>query len=256
MRTEARRERVLTAVSQPGWLGSLADFIPLQWLMKLPTELQRNSHGQASAVTPPLASPAPITPAVSHVEASPPIKAPLLRLVVVLVIAASGLFWDLWTKHQVFAWLGFRGVHPVWKGQILGMSIRFQLETTFNYGALWGIGQGKSWLFASLSFVALAAIAWFLWNRQAIATRWLTVVTGLLLAGTLGNLFDRLGLHGWKSDEGTVYAVRDFLDFYFFNDSFHWATFNFADSYLVIGACMLVIHSFWFAPAEETAKQP
>ena len=67
-----------------------------------------------------------------------------------------------------------------------------------------------------------------------------------LLAGTLGNLFDRLGLHGLKDLRGeTVYAVRDFLDFWFFNDGFHWATFNFADMYLVVGACMLVLQSFW-----------
>ena len=60
-----------------------------------------------------------------------------------------------------------------------------------------------------------------------------------------GNLYDRLGLHGWKDANGQIYGVRDFLDFVFFNGGFHWATFNFADSYLVTGAIMLVLHSFW-----------
>ena len=190
----------------------------------------------------------------------------MMRLLLVGVIAFIGLGWDLWTKREVFAQLGCPGevfgekdrpgLFPVWKGQVAGVSIRFELKTTLNHGALWGMGQGQTWLFASLSLVAIGAIAYFLWNRQAVASRWLTVVTGLLLAGTLGNLFDRLGLHGLRDLQGQpVYAVRDFLDFWFFNDGFHWATFNFADSYLVVGACMLVLHSFWIPPEEPVAAK-
>ncbi len=216
MRTEARRER-------------------------LESEVVTDTTG-SSTPSPPGASP----------ETSVPSRPPAVRLLVVVVLAIVGLGWDLWTKQEVFAQIGYPGMAPVWKGQIAGVSIRFELATTFNHGALWGMGQGQTWLFASLSFVAIAAIAYFLWNGQAIASRWLTVVTGLLLAGTLGNLFDRLGLHRYKDDKGAiVYAVRDFLDFWFFNDSFHWATFNCADIYLVVGACMLVIHSFW-VPADAT----
>jgi len=177
---------------------------------------------------------------------------PFARLIVFALLAVSGVTWDLYSKWYVFNWLGCPGSTPIWKGPFLGVPVQFDLATTFNHGALWGIGQNQTWVFASLSFVAIAAIAYFLWNRQAIASRWLTVVTGLLLAGTLGNLFDRLGLHRYKDDSGAiVYAVRDFLDFWFFNDSFHWATFNCADIYLVVGACMLVIHSFW-VPADAT----
>jgi signal peptidase II len=176
------------------------------------------------------------------------------RRIFVCLLGLCGLGWDLWSKQEVFAQLGHPGVLPVWRGQILGVAIQFQLETTFNRGALWGMGQGQTWLFASLSFVAVGAIAYFLWNRQAISTRWLTLATGLLLAGTLGNLFDRLGLHGWKDGQGQpVYAVRDFLDFHFFN-AFHWATFNVADTYLVVGACILVLHSMWM-PVEQKIPQ-
>lgn len=227
MRTEARRESVITA----------------------DLDLAR----QVEAVS----SPPPGAKVSTHTFTVE--RPPMVRMAVVGVVAVLGLAWDLWTKQQVFAQLGAQGTYPVWKGQILGMSIRFQLETTFNHGALWGMGQGKSWLFATLSVVALGAMAYFLWTRQAIASRWLTTITGLLLAGTLGNLYDRLGLHGWQdAKHQTVYAVRDFLDFYFFNDSFHWATFNFADSYLVVGACMLALHSFWIGephtnpPAEKS----
>ena len=223
MRTEARRERILTSA-----IGSV---LPVDQMMDAGRGETNMSNCQFATTRP-----------------------PMRRLLIVAALAIAGLSWDLWSKREVFAQLncqGCPGFRHMWKGQLLGVSIRFQLETTFNHGALWGMGQGMTWLFASLSFVAVAAILYFLWNRQAIATLWLTVVTGLLLAGTLGNLFDRLGLHGWKDKNGhVVYGVRDFLDFYFFNDRFHWATFNFADSYLVIGACMLVLNTLW-TPIDE-----
>ena len=124
---------------------------------------------------------------------------------------------------------------------------------TFNHGALWGMGQGQTWFFATLSFVAVGVIAYFVWSGQVTVSKWLTVATGLLLAGTLGNLFDRLGLHGCKDINGqAIYAVRDFLDCWFFGN-FHWATFNFADMYLVVGAIMLVVHSFFVPPHEASS---
>ena len=69
-----------------------------------------------------------------------------------------------------------------------------------------------------------------------------SIETGFVTAGALGNLYDRLGLHGWRDEDGAVYAVRDFLYFRFF-ETFDWAIFNFADSFLVTGAIMLVLHS-------------
>ena len=68
------------------------------------------------------------------------------------------------------------------------------------------------------------------------------------MAGTLGNLFDRLGLHGLLSEEGQVeYAVRDFMYIKIIN----WPIFNFADTYLVTGAIMLLIQSFFVGQKEE-----
>ena len=218
--------------------------------------VEPSNAGNRTPASATVTDPAPMVPlAVSSVTHSAS-----LRLLAVAAISLGGLAWDLWSKHQVFAALGCPqvllpgpGVHPIWKGQVLGVAVQFQLETAINRGALWGMGQGQSWLFATLSFVAVGVIAYFLWNGQVTASRWLTVATGLLLAGTLGNLFDRLGLHGIRDENGqAVYAVRDFLDWFF--GTFHWATFNFADTYLVAGAIMLVVHSF-FVPPQETERR-
>ena len=177
----------------------------------------------AGNLTPISATAADPVQVVQHADSSRTRGPSPVRLLVLALISIGGLAWDLWSKHQVFAALGCPGVlpgpgvQPVWKGQMLGVAIQFQLETTFNHGALWGMGQGQTWLFATLSFVAVGVITYFLWSGQVTVSKWLTVATGLLLAGTLGNLFDRLGLHGCQDTKGQViYAVRDFLDFLFF----------------------------------------
>jgi lipoprotein signal peptidase len=61
----------------------------------------------------------------------------------------------------------------------------------------------------------------------------------MILAGTLGNLFDRVVFHG----------VRDFLYFYWFE----WPVFNVADCLLVCGAGLLLLQAF-FAPQEKKTE--
>ena len=51
----------------------------------------------------------------------------------------------------------------------------------------------------------------------------------LVLGGALSNLFDRM-----RSGE-----VEDFLDFYF--RTYHWYTFNVADSAIVVGTGLIIV---------------
>ena len=60
---------------------------------------------------------------------------------------------------------------------------------------------------------------------------------GLILAGTLGNLYDRLIFDG----------VRDFLYFHWFE----WPVFNLADCCLVCGAFLLLVQAFWSKPVKQ-----
>jgi signal peptidase II len=156
-------------------------------------------------------------------------------------LAILGLAWDLASKEWVFRALGYPGVSD-WDWR-LGNLVRFRLATHFNPGALWGVGQGWAGLFAALSLVAVVAILYVLFYLRHARSLWLTVALGFVTAGALGNLYDRLGWHGWRDDKGQIlHAVRDFLDFQFFG-VFNWAVFNFADSFLVTGAIMLVLQS-------------
>ena len=62
-------------------------------------------------------------------------------------IATAGVAADLATKGWVFRWLGMPGEHGVfwlWQG-------RAGFQTSLNEGALFGFGQGKVAVFATLS---------------------------------------------------------------------------------------------------------
>ncbi len=165
------------------------------------------------------------------------------RLGLILPLTVVCVWWDLYSKSAVFDRLGYpdgRGPVHQWFGRLS----TFQLYTSFNEGALWGVGQGLTWLFATLSIVAVAVIAYCLLKTSAGQSNWLTVALCLVLSGTLGNLYDRLGLYDYKDADGQpIRAVRDFLLFTFGN--WPWPVFNFADVFLVTGTGMLVAYSFW-----------
>ncbi|MBL8814541.1 MAG: signal peptidase II, partial [Planctomyces sp.] len=115
---------------------------------------------------------------------------------------------------------------------------------SLNEGALWGMGQGFAPVFALLSVIALVGIVYWLFFKGAAQSAWLTTALGLVTGGTLGNLYDRLALHGVAFPNRTepAQAVRDFL--HFIIGSFDWPIFNLADSFLVIGAMMMMAQSF------------
>ncbi|MCH2202210.1 MAG: signal peptidase II [Fuerstiella sp.] len=128
--------------------------------------------------------------------------------------------------------------------------LKFRLFTSINQGALWGVGQGFSLWFAGLSIVALAGILYWLFGRQGCQSVWLTTALAFVSGGTLGNLYDRLGMHGLRESNGNkMFGVRDFLDFRL--GEFDWAIFNAADICLVTGAVMLMLQSI-IAPQPST----
>lgn len=180
-------------------------------------------------------------------------QVPVRRVVLYAVLAAGSAAADLISKELVFRRYG------VYQGGewLLDGWLKFRLFTSLNRGALWGVGQGFALGFAALSVVALLAIWYWLFVRRACRSAWLTTALGLVSGGTIGNLYDRLGIHGLQDSASgeTIRAVRDFLDFRL--GSFDWAIFNVADVCLVTGAIMLMLQSLTM-PQEsspETAEK-
>lgn len=75
-----------------------------------------------------------------------------------------------------------------------------RLKLTTNTGAVFGLGAGNRWVFVAVSVLATAVIGYlFLWSA---AGAWLQhTALALILAGALGNLYDRVRFG----------AVRDML---------------------------------------------
>lgn len=179
---------------------------------------------------------------------------PSHRLWTFLLIAGSGLAWDLFSKSWVFSTLDYPYTHSDWIQSWVGGKLKFQLTTSFNEGALWGVGQGFSLGFAVLSVLAATFIVYWLFFRGEAWSLWLTISLALIMAGTLGNLYDRLHLHGCTRPDGSPYlGVRDFLDFKI--GTYDYPIFNFADTFLVTGAIMLTIQSFR-APVRDPETTP
>ena len=180
---------------------------------------------------------------------------PANRAAVFFAIVIAGCALDLATKHWVFEQLGRR------LGQQCHVAANLYLEISVNRGALFGIGQGWTSLFALLSIVATGAILYWLFYAGAARDRLLTVTMGLVTAGILGNLYDRLGLPGLTWEEltngvqrGPVYAVRDWILVYI--GHWPWPTFNLADSMLVCGALLLGWHALRHSPSPTESRAP
>jgi len=103
-----------------------------------------------------------------------------------------------------------------------------------NTGAAFGFMSGqvtgiRSLFFLTASIIAIGAILFILRgledNRPLIISS-----LSMILGGAVGNLIDRV----------RIGEVIDFVDLHWY--SYHWPTFNVADSAITIGGIFLVIH--------------
>lgn len=127
-----------------------------------------------------------------------------------------------------------------------------------NPGAVFGIGAGRRWVFVFFTLGALV-FALGLFARWTVRRDWVSHVgLGLLIAGGLGNLYDRL-----------VYAcVRDFIrPLPGLHLPFGWAypwggrevwpyVSNVADLYLIIGVGMLIWRALKPHPLQRESGRP
>ncbi|MCK4660564.1 MAG: signal peptidase II [Phycisphaerae bacterium] len=103
----------------------------------------------------------------------------------VLLWATAGatLAADLWTKHWAFTELGWDEAREGFFGLV-------SYQRSLNDGALFGMGQGLVSIFIIASVLAVAFILYF-FGCSHRRQRLLHVALAFILAGALGNMFDR-----------------------------------------------------------------
>lgn len=143
----------------------------------------------------------------------------------VLLYATAALVYAL---DRVTKWLV--EAHLAGRPPIEVISGVFQLRYTTNPGGAFGLFGGQVWLFVTMSAVVLVVVV--LASRD-LPGRASAIGLGLVLAGAVGNLTDRLVRGPGFSGE-----VVDFLDFHV------WPVFNVADAAIVAGAATLLLLGF------------
>ena len=190
---------------------------------------------------------------------------------VLLVVVAIGLTADLWTKSWAFETVAGQPVvvsrHalldnpdynpiPFHEGVVLVPGRMLNLHLVLNSGAVFGIGSEQRAFFIIFTVLAvMIAIYIFGWQTRCKSIL-AHIGIGLVLAGALGNLWDRLALG----------RVRDFLHLFpdrhlpfglnWFgggSEVFPWV-FNIADVLLLAGMAVLLVH-LHFSDQQDRSKQ-
>ena len=118
----------------------------------------------------------------------------------------------------------------------------FNLTYIRNTGAAWGMFSGQNLGLAVLAFAMLVLLVVF--RRKLLPPgQPHRVALGLLCGGIAGNLFDRLRLD----------YVTDFLDFHV--RTWHFPSFNVADSAICVGAALMIWDQFRAKPLDGEAVE-
>ena len=140
----------------------------------------------------------------------------LVELAVVAIILVA----DLLSKQAAWEYLNSYGVKTL-------VPHLFNLVMVPNTGAGFGILQGKTVALTVITLIVIAAIVVYLFFALK-ESEWLRISLVFITAGGIGNIVDRIKF-GY---------VRDFLQFAFWTD---FPSFNVADSFVTVGAFMLVV---------------
>ncbi|GAB63959.1 MAG: signal peptidase II [Candidatus Jettenia sp.] len=151
-----------------------------------------------------------------------------------VITTVSGVILDIISKWFVFSRLDAFEKVTIVPGLL-------NILRTENEGVVFGMFPGRTNAFIAFSAIAIIIIICiYIWSDKTFFVS--NVALGLILAGAIGNLWDRI----WFSH------VRDFIDLHI-KDKYHWPTFNIADSLICVGISIMVFSSFSLKKQNEHA---
>lgn len=153
-----------------------------------------------------------------------------------LAIIAVVIFLDQLTKNLTVLHLKPIPTQPIIQDVI-------HLTYVENRGAAFGMLANNRWVFMIISSVAIVALlVYLIWKKPT--NKWECVALSFVIGGGIGNMIDRFAL-GY---------VVDMIDCRFIN----FAVFNVADSFVCVGAGILVVYllrSMWVEYKAEKAEK-
>lgn len=133
---------------------------------------------------------------------------------------------DQWSKWLVERHLPLHQPMEVIPG-LLNFTHVENTGVAFGMFAANGSSSGTA-ILTILGLIALAVVGLYFWHASERDTLMLTSLS-LILGGAVGNLLDRIAAG----------SVTDFIDAYV--GTYHWHTFNLADSAITIGICLMAL---------------
>ncbi len=146
-----------------------------------------------------------------------------------LSISAVVILFDRLTKMSVMARIPLGGAVQVIPG-FLRITHWTNEGAAFSLFADSGSPNTVRWGLIGFSLLA-AVVVLVVLIRMGSQFSTITVALALILAGALGNVYDRI----------VFGSVVDFIEVHIFG--YHWPDFNVADSSIVTGACLLLLDS-------------
>ena len=142
-----------------------------------------------------------------------------------LALIAVTVFLDQITKYLTILYLKPIDTQPLWEGVL-------HLTYVENTGAAFGMMKDSRWIFMVTSTVAIIGILVYMFYRTYVKKTplpWMEALSlSLIVGGGIGNMIDRTIL-GY---------VVDMIDFRLIN----FAVFNVADSFVCVGAGLMVLY--------------
>ena len=173
-----------------------------------------------------------------------------------LIVTALGVGIDLATKVWSFRALQTsQFTYPNGAVRVESETYEFlpgwlHFHVTANQGAVFGVGQGNRWLFVGVSVVAIGFLL-YLFATSAPHHRVYQVLVGMLLAGVIGNLYDRV-LFGYVRDMIYMLPGKTWPAWLANSlpESWEWTRgqifpwiFNVADALLCTGVALMLVYS-------------
>ncbi len=151
--------------------------------------------------------------------------------------AAAAIALDQVSKGLIFGYLS--ETQPV-----VEITPFFNLVSAWNTGVSFSmfnnLGGDGVYILSAFSLLVVGFLLYWLKREQNLLVQ---ISLGLVIGGAIGNVLDRV----------RIGAVFDFLDLHCLG--YHWPAFNLADSFICIGALLIVFDGFWANRREEQDRR-